>query len=662
MSGKLKKTILLVEDETIIAIEEAMTLENNNYEVIIAATGEEAFQIITNDGKIDLVLMDINLGQGMDGTVAAKEILKVKELPLIFLSSHTEKEIVENTEDISSYGYIVKNSGETVLLTSIKMAFKLFKARNEFQNASVILDSTFNSINDAITVLDLENNILKCNDAFREFLNKTDDDLIGKKCMNVVHGINSPPTECPFLKMLKSEKRERMDMPIGNKFYEVVVDPLFDEHGRLSKAVHLIIDITEYKEIEKLLKVRIQNLTKPDSEIEELKFEELFNSQEIENLLDDFSAVTGVASLITRPDGTPITKHSNSSKFCKIVRSTEKGKAACIASDSEACSILKKGATVRRCTSCGLIDAGSAIVVEGQHLANWCVGQVRDTSMDVNKIREKASDFGIDPQKLVNAFLELEVMDDQQITRISKLLDTIAAIISKVAYQNLQQARTLFEVRANEEKIKKLLDEKEVLLKEVHHRIKNNMSSVESLLTLQLEEVESTEAKDALADASLRVNSVRILYEKLLDTDAYATLPVNVFIEDIINGIQQVFPDNNDVDLTLNIDEILIDSQKMFNFGLIVNELITNTYKHALKSSNNGEILISMKDYGEHLIFELTDNGVGLPEGFSLVDNKSFGLKLVKILAEQLNGSFEISNRNDGKTGVVCSLTMAPDL
>jgi len=124
-----RKTILLVEDEAIIAMMETITLEKNGFRVLKASSGEKAVEIADTIAGIDLILMDINLGSGMDGTEAAKKILVKRDIPLAFLSSHTEKEVVETTEGITSYGYIVKNSGETVLIASIKMAFRLFEAK-----------------------------------------------------------------------------------------------------------------------------------------------------------------------------------------------------------------------------------------------------------------------------------------------------------------------------------------------------------------------------------------------------------------------------------------------------------------------------------------------------------------------------------------------------
>ena len=123
------KTILLVEDEAIIAVIHRKILSRYGFNVITAVTGEKAVEIAGSNSEIDLILMDIDLGEGIDGTVAAERILAEKEIPLVFLSSHTEPDVVNRTEGITSYGYIVKNSGETVLIAAIKMAFRLFEAK-----------------------------------------------------------------------------------------------------------------------------------------------------------------------------------------------------------------------------------------------------------------------------------------------------------------------------------------------------------------------------------------------------------------------------------------------------------------------------------------------------------------------------------------------------
>ena len=143
MGSTSGKTILLVEDEAIIAMAEKAMLEKHGIRVHIANTGERAIDLALAKDEIDLILMDINLGSGIDGTEAATRILEKRDIPLVFLSSHTERDVVEKTEGITSYGYIVKNSGETVLLASMQMAFRLHEARKDIQAQRMDIEAAY---------------------------------------------------------------------------------------------------------------------------------------------------------------------------------------------------------------------------------------------------------------------------------------------------------------------------------------------------------------------------------------------------------------------------------------------------------------------------------------------------------------------------------------
>jgi DNA-binding NarL/FixJ family response regulator len=129
-----KYNILLVEDEFLLALRKQKELAEYNYEVDHVASGEEAIEIVlSKENTTDLILMDINLGSGMLGTDAAAAILSKKDIPIVFFSSHSAPEIVQKTERISSYGYVMKNASIVILDASIKMALKLFAAKNELK-------------------------------------------------------------------------------------------------------------------------------------------------------------------------------------------------------------------------------------------------------------------------------------------------------------------------------------------------------------------------------------------------------------------------------------------------------------------------------------------------------------------------------------------------
>ncbi|MDZ7792376.1 MAG: PAS domain S-box protein [Spirochaetia bacterium] len=171
----MSKKILLVEDEALIAMSEAQMLKKHGFEVVSVYNGEKAVEAIDSDPDISLILMDIDLGKGMDGTDAAEEILEKKDIPIVFLSSHTEAEVVEKTEGITSYGYIVKNSGETVLLASIRMAFRLWESEDKYH-------SVFKTTMDAILLVDKETGrIIDANPAAEKMYGYTREELLHLK-------------------------------------------------------------------------------------------------------------------------------------------------------------------------------------------------------------------------------------------------------------------------------------------------------------------------------------------------------------------------------------------------------------------------------------------------------------------------------------------------
>lgn len=145
--GNTERRILYVEDDALIAMLESKQLVSKDYIVHHVYSGEDAIASIKDENPaFDLVLMDIDLGSGMDGTQAAEEILKLKEIPILFYSSHMEPEIVNKTDRISGYGYLVKNSGIFVLDAAIRMALKLFQTKKERDKAEVALQRAFHDL------------------------------------------------------------------------------------------------------------------------------------------------------------------------------------------------------------------------------------------------------------------------------------------------------------------------------------------------------------------------------------------------------------------------------------------------------------------------------------------------------------------------------------
>ncbi len=170
--------ILLVEDEAIIAMAEAKELERWGYHVVTALRGEEAIEK-TRATDIDLILMDIDLGKGMDGTETAQRILVEQDLPVLFLSSHSEEEVLRKTEEITSYGYVVKNSNFTVIDASIRMAFRLHDAYRRERELKELHQQYLDLVAEIVLTLDRYGKVTMLNESGHSKLGYGRGELIG---------------------------------------------------------------------------------------------------------------------------------------------------------------------------------------------------------------------------------------------------------------------------------------------------------------------------------------------------------------------------------------------------------------------------------------------------------------------------------------------------
>lgn len=139
MEDGKKRKLLIVEDEIIIALTESAMLRSNGYEVQAVSSGEQAVDAVKNKDDIDLVLIDLNLGSGINGAETSRRILEIRDLPVVFLTSHTGKEIVDQVKTITRYGYVIKGSGEYLLISSIEMAIELFQSRKKIETSEAEL-------------------------------------------------------------------------------------------------------------------------------------------------------------------------------------------------------------------------------------------------------------------------------------------------------------------------------------------------------------------------------------------------------------------------------------------------------------------------------------------------------------------------------------------
>lgn len=833
-----KKTLLLVEDEALIALAKQKELENYGYNVLTVNTGEKAVAISKENHEIDLILMDIDLGRGIDGPETAEIILEDHGIPVVFLSSHIEPEVVEKTEKITSYGYVVKSSSITVLDASIKMAFKLFYAKIKGKKKELALQESENkfrlltekSISGTYIIQD--GIIIYANHHFAKMFGYEPEEIIGKiGPSNLIH-----PDSRQYM-MTKMKERLEGLIDTGNtelksikkdtSIFYIEVYGVFLEFQGKPAVMGTVIDITERKQAEnKLYKnqyyltkaqemgkigtweldIQTNKLTWTDETYKifgvptetEINYDLFLNCVHPDDR--DYVREKSIVGYNTEPydieyrlivnnkikwvrakaeidfdkTGNPI----KAIGFNQDITNQKKTEAELLESEKRFRDIAESmadwiwevdiegrytfcservesilgyspneiigktafdlmcpeekepvGAVFGECvlakkpirqlenwnlTKDGrrvcLLTSGTPILDEdgnctGYRGVNSDITEHKQTEIALREseehfrlLAENARDmiyrmsltdgkyeyvspasidiFGYSPDEFYNSpFLIKKIFHPDWIDYFEKQLKlSLEGIVAETyEYQIIHKSgetrwinqrnfliydkngksiaiegvvTDVSESKKAEEEIKKQLLEKEIILKETHHRIKNNFATIESLLDLQSNSVTNPEVQSALQDAIGRVSSMRVLYEKLLLTDDYQETSIKQYLMNLIDEIMQIFPGNAEIKIESQIDDFQLDPKRMVPIGIIINELLTNTMKYAFTDKDSGSIEVTLKEDNGDVTLFIQDNGRGLPEDFDIDDPGGFGLMLVKMLSQQLGGSFNIENQN----------------
>ncbi|MBM4242004.1 MAG: response regulator [Euryarchaeota archaeon] len=235
---------------------------------------------------------------------------------------------------------------------------------------------------------------------------------------------------------------------------------------------------------------------------------------------------------------------------------------------------------------------------------------------------------------------------------IVRILSSHGEVITDEAGQPLRIIVTeqdITERKIAEEKIKDSLREKEMLLAEIHHRVKNNLQVILSLLRLQSRYIKDNEALEIFKETQNRVRSIALVHEKLYQSKDLEKINfsdyVQIFTEDLFYFYGT---DPNSVKLRINVEEISLNIETAILLGLIINELVTNSLKHAFSHGKNGEINIEIhSDEEDNFTLIVSDNGVGLPEYINTEKTDTFGLQLVKYLTKRIKGHIDL-DRSQG--------------
>ena len=198
-------------------------------------------------------------------------------------------------------------------------------------------------------------------------------------------------------------------------------------------------------------------------------------------------------------------------------------------------------------------------------------------------------------------------------------------------------------VQSKTKELKESLEEKEILLKEIHHRVKNNLAIMSGLFELQLDGTENEATKEALRNSQSRLKSMALVHDKLYNTSNLTEIEMSHYIRELVKSLHNTFtgPDQ-DIALEYNFDDVRLDIDQAIPCGLLINEIVVNAFKHGFQNQESGVIEVSMKRHNGMAELVIADDGSGIPEDFDISKSSSLGMMLIETFKNQLGAELEV--------------------
>jgi PAS domain S-box-containing protein len=514
------------------------------------------------------------------------------------------------------------------------------KAEETLRKSEITLRTLKNSIPDLVWLKDQNGVYLQCNRAFERFFGAKEPELIGKTDYDFVD------KELADLFIDNDRKAMAADGPRINEewltfaegghhgLYETIKTPMRDDAGNLIGVLGIAREVTERKRIEEELVKRVTSLTKPVDDNDGVTFVDLFNIAEIQRLQDEFATATGVASIITDPNGVPITTPSNFCRLCRdIIRKTSLGLSNCYKSDQALGRYSPLGPRVQPCMSGGLFDAGAGISAGGKHIANWLIGQVRDEAMSDEHIRCYAREIKADESLMVEAFREVPIMSRAKFEQVAKALYTLANQLSSIAYQNIQQGRYIATRKQTEidlMRAKELADAankaKSEFLANMSHEIRTPLNGILGMLQLLQTTTQDAEQRGYVLTAIRSSKRLASLLSDILDLSRIEAGKLSVreerfetkSLKEAVLDLFSVAAKDKGLDL-----EFILD--KRLPFVLVgdearVRQILFNLIGNAIKFTQKGGLRVELSPLSCatqescRVLFTVSDTGIGIDD------------------------------------------------
>lgn len=226
------------------------------------------------------------------------------------------------------------------------------------------------------------------------------------------------------------------------------------------------------------------------------------------------------------------------------------------------------------------------------------------------------------------------------------MMASVAIVIVRMMYSQFQDFNLRLQEKSDaEESMKLAIREKETLLAEVHHRVKNNLAVITSLLNLQMNVVNNDYTRNVLRESRNRISSMALIHQKLYQHANVEQIDFGSYASELVDEIRRSYPENTTetIKINLEVEHIPISLTKAVPAGLVLNELLSNCYKHAFAGLRSGIIYIRFKNLNDQYVLEVEDNGVGLSGDFKMENQESLGMTIIQSLAEQIDAEINMS-------------------
>ena len=584
-------------------------------------------------------------------------------------------------------------------ITERKRTEDLLKKSKEFA------ETTLNSMKDAISVIDANNfRIIDVNSVFLTNYRMKKEEVIGKTCYEITHRRAQPcipPDDiCPLIGTLNTGEHSTAEhvhyMKDGEKRYiEVSTSPIMDETGKINKVIHVARDITEHKQMEDTLRRNEEHFRSVTENVMDIitvmdtygkisyispsvervlgyKHEELIGKNAFELIHPE--DIAGVMDAINKGIQNPGSGQLEEYRFKRKDGSwgvlESMGKIIIDNAGTSEIIVNSRDITDRKQAEearliierkyATLVEQGNdgIIIIEDGLLKFINSKMVSIAGFPVTESIEKPfidfvamefREFVIDNYKKRSS--GQEALNNYEIEIISKdgkniPVEINASIIDyEGKWAEMAIIRDITERKKTERQIEASLNEKETLLKEIHHRVKNNMQIVSSLLDHQIQYIKDKNVIDIFTESQNRIASMSLVHEKLYRSKDLAKIDFYEYINDLVANLFQSYNSNSgNILLNMNIENIQLDIDFAIPCGLIINELVTNSLKYAFPAGRKGEIKVSFFKTDENMLeLVIGDNGIGISKDLDFRKTESLGLHLVTILAEnQLHGEINL--------------------